>query len=113
MTQDDARFIVALAEFALQQAEMQSMTIKMVLQRFDNVERLQHLRDRMANLPDLEGLQQLRAEMQEFERAQLASTATLSAGLLDALAQGESQRDQVAAALASLRASLVLPPTSD
>jgi predicted DNA-binding ArsR family transcriptional regulator len=101
----DRRMFVALADFVLQQAEIQSLNTKMFLAEAENSRMIADLRERMATMPDDE-VRELRNEINAACRESNTAMAVMTRELKDAIARAESDREKMEAAVVQLKRSL-------
>jgi hypothetical protein len=108
MNHNDRLFHIAMVEFVLKQAEMQSAFTKLVVVRLQNLENRLRMRARLEQLQDSEEKSAIADDLSTLERSTDSSAETMV--LKDFLARQESEHEKMGAVLKTLRASLPPPP---
>ena len=106
MNQDDMRVYAMLMRFVLQQAEAQSLLVRVFLSRFDNLDKLQILRDQLSRMDDDDAAGQIRERLDAQVREAALKQAPLSRSLLDSLARSESDHEKIEHLLTQLEKTL-------
>jgi hypothetical protein len=106
MSRDDLAMFVSLAQFVLDVGEMQIAETKLFLQRFQNLEAVQRMRDELAKLPEGEAKSTLQNQADALSQKQAAQFADADQNILRCAARLESDHEKIEAALAKMKSSL-------
>jgi hypothetical protein len=106
MSQEDLRAYVLLFEFVLQQDETLTVSIKLFLAQFENLQQAQNLRDQISKIEDRDDALIARRKLDEVVNANAMKLAPLHGRLTDSLAQRESLHEQLEHLLAKLKKTL-------
>lgn len=106
MTKGELKCFVALIDLVLHQSETQSSMARVMLQRFENVDVVQKLRNELAGVADEKSRIELCCRVQALEGEAIQESLELSIELEDAIAREQTAGEQVEAIVAHLKNSL-------